>query len=190
MPHILAVGLALIALLAGAAQGAPRPYLLDADRSGVRFHFDLEGTRSTGSLSILDADLTLDMTRLSRSNVDVRLDARQVRAGLFVVTEALRGPSVLDVENHPVIAFRSTAVRATDWGALVEGEATIRGVTRPMTLEARLFREAGGDPRDFSRLQVRLSGTLDRHDFGASGFAGMVGPEVALDIRVWIDRAE
>lgn len=81
-------------------------------------------------------------------------------------------------------------MRPTDWGALVEGAATIRGVTRPMTLEARLFREAGGDPRDYSRLQVRLTGRLDRHDFRASGFAGLVGPEVELDIRVWIDRVE
>jgi len=190
MRNLIASGLALITLAAGAAEGAPQPYLLSPERSDVRFHFEIEGAATTGRLPVLDAEVMLDMARLSRSQVAVRLDARRARAGLFIVTEALRGPAVLDVANHPVIAFRSTAVRPTEWGALVEGEATVRGVTRPLTLEARLFREADSDPRDYSRLQVRLTGTLDRHDFGASGFAGLIGPEVALDIRVWIDRVQ
>lgn len=174
---------------AATARAEPVPYRLDDSASRVVFTYELEGAPARGSIPILDADLTLDMTRLARSEVFVRLDAAGARASLVFATEALTGPKVLDTARHPEITFRSTAVRATDWGALVEGMVTIRGVTRPMLLEARLFREAGRDARDYDRLQVRLTGQVDRHDFGASGFPGMVGPGIGIAVTAWIDRA-
>lgn len=179
----------LLLVMAAPARSEPLPYRLDATASRVGFTYSLEGAPSAGRIPILDADLIIDMTRLARSRVAVRLDAAGAQANLFFATEALTSPAILDTANHPVIAFRSTAVRATDWGALVDGEVTIRGVTRPMRLEARLFREVGRDPRDYSRLQVRLTGSVDRHAFGASGFPGLVAPEIGIEITAWIDRA-
>lgn len=187
MARLLLLVLTLI-LAATTAGGQPVPYRLDAPASRVAFSYELEGAPASGRIPILDADLRLDMARLARSEVFVRLDAAGARASLVFATEALTGPQVLDTARHPEITFRSTAVRATDWGALVEGEVTIRGVTRPMVLEARLFREAGRAPRDYDRLQVRLTGQVDRHDFGASGFAGLVGPEIGIAVTAWIDR--
>lgn len=103
MQRLLATALAILVMLAAPAHGAPRRYLPDAERSAVRFHFTLDGIRTTGTIPVLGADVTLDMARLARSSVDVRLDARQARAGIFIVTEALRGASVLDAANHPEI---------------------------------------------------------------------------------------
>lgn len=179
----------LLLVLAGPALAEPVPYRLDASASRVGFTYTLEGAPAAGRLPILDAELIIDMTRLSGSRVAVRLDAARAQASLIFATEALTGPGVLDVANHPVIAFRSIAVRSTEWGALIDGEVTIRGVTRPMRLEARLFREVGREPRDYDRLQVRLTGSVDRHEFGASGFPGLVAPEIGIEITAWIDRA-
>ncbi len=176
-------------VLAGPLRAEPVPYRLDAEASRVGFTYMLEGAPASGRFPILDADLIIDMTRLARSHVAVRLDAARAQANLVFATEALTGPAVLDTANHPVIAFRSTAVRATEWGALIDGQVTIRGVTRPMQLEARLFREVGRAARDYDRLQVRLTGGVDRHAFGASGFPGLVAPEIGIEIIAWIDRA-
>ncbi len=179
----------LVVILAAPVRAEPVPYRLDAAASRVGFTYSLEGASAAGRIPILDADLLIDMKRLARSRLDVRLDAARAQTNLVFATEALTGPGVLDTANHPIISFRSTAVRATDWGALIDGEVTIRGVTRPMQLEARLFREVGREAHDYDRLQVRLTGSVDRHAFGASGFPGLVAPEIGIEITAWIDRA-
>ena len=58
----------------------------------------------------------------------------------------------------------------------------LRGQTRPVTLSARVFRPQGTDPGYRERLAVQLTGTVRRSEFGATGFADMVGDEVRLKI--------
>jgi polyisoprenoid-binding protein YceI len=94
----------------------------------------------------------------------------------------MKGPKVLEAESHPVIAFRSTAVRPKGDGAEVTGEVTIRGVTRPMVLDAVIWRQRGTEAGDRSRLTVQLTGRLKRSDFGATGWSDLVGDEVRLTI--------
>jgi polyisoprenoid-binding protein YceI len=89
------------------------------------------------------------------------------------------------------VRFRSTRVRLgargrISEGAQIEGDLSLRGVTRPIALDATLSRPAGTAPDDLDTLYVDLAGTLDRRDFGATGYPQMVAPEVTLDIRAEI----
>lgn len=103
--------------------------------------------------------------------------------------QALKGPKVLAAKDHPQMTFESTAVARAGEAADVTGNLTIRGVTRKVTLRAEISRPKGSAEDDLSRLTVRLSGRVNRSDFGATGWSDMVGDEVRILITARIDRA-
>jgi polyisoprenoid-binding protein YceI len=70
-----------------------------------------------------------------------------------------------DVENTPTITFRSTDVRPAEDGSVeVDGELTIRGVTKPVTATGTYA--VGGDAFGNERVAFELETTVDRRDFG------------------------
>ncbi|HVR04126.1 MAG TPA: YceI family protein, partial [Polyangia bacterium] len=98
----------------------------------------------------------------------------------------------LDVANHPTVTFRSTRVEAPSGpsGDLrVTGDLTIRGVSRPVTLEVEALPPPLKDPWGNSRRGVTARGRIDRKDWGlrwnlaleAGGV--VVGDEVAIEIE-------
>lgn len=180
--------LLLLCLLAAAARAEPVSYRLDLARSDVRFTYVFEGAPRTGTMPVTSADIRLDFDALANSRVDVSLSAAQARAGFVFATETMKGPEVLDTASHPEIRFRSSAITGDVNGALVRGNLTVRGVTRPITLEAKLYRQQGSDLGDLNNLTVLLTGQIDRSDFGADGFPGYVGPEIGLRILARITR--
>jgi polyisoprenoid-binding protein YceI len=98
------------------------------------------------------------------------------------------GPSFFDAESHPDVAFRSTAIRLGDDGQLeVDGELTMRGVTRPVSATGQYavprtlaFGEAGG---------MRLQTTIDRREWGFDwqGELPGGGEAVGWDVEMEID---
>ena len=96
---------------------------------------------------------------------------------------------MLDTANHPQITFQSRRFDAGPGGAQVTGDVTIRGVTRPLTLDAEIFRQQGTEAGDRSRLTVTLTGSVSRSAFGADGFAALVDDTVGIDITVRLRRA-
>lgn len=171
-----------------AAHAAPAHYVLDAARSSVRFETDFGPDRISGGMPVSAADLTLDFANVTNCRVAVRIDASRAEASFPFAAQALKGPKVLDAASHPEILFESTAVRRNGDGARVAGNLTIRGVTRPVTLDATIYRQTGTVAGDLAHLTIHLTGRVHRSDFGATGWADMVSDEVRLDILARIDR--
>jgi polyisoprenoid-binding protein YceI len=70
-----------------------------------------------------------------------------------------------DAETTPTVTFRSTGIRANDDGtAEVDGELTIRGITKPVTATGNYA--AGADPYGNERVAFELTTTVDRREFG------------------------
>jgi polyisoprenoid-binding protein YceI len=98
------------------------------------------------------------------------------------------GDQFFDAERHPEVGFRSTEIRlADDGGAEVDGELTIRGVTRPVAAVGHL-----SPPRQASFgevVGVDLQATIDRRDFGFDWQAEMPdgGDAVGWEVEVNID---
>jgi len=176
------------ALIATQALAEPQPWRLDTERSSVRFTYEFSGGDNTGTMPVAAADMVLDLADPPASTVNVTLDAARARAGFFFATQAMRGPRVLDTARHPAITFRSTRITGTLRAARVEGRLTVRGTTRPVTLTATLYRQRDTDPETLDDLTVLLTGEIDRHDFGASGYPGFVGPRIGLRIVARIER--
>jgi polyisoprenoid-binding protein YceI len=80
----------------------------------------------------------------------------------------LQSADFFDAANHPEIAFASTGIRELGDGRFaLAGELTMRGVTRPVTLEVELD-GAGPDPYGGERLSLAGRGEVDRTEFGIS----------------------
>ncbi len=173
------------------ALAAPTRYALDSGNSHVEFKFKLNGTPQTGSMPIEQAKITIDPQHLPASQVDVTLNVARARTGLIFITQAMTGSDVLDAAQFPTIRFVSRRVilgaagRISE-GAQITGDLTLHGVTKPIVLQAALYRPRGTPADDLSQLDVVLKGGLNRTDFGASGFPDLVGNKVTLDIRARI----
>lgn len=174
-------------VLATAVWAAPRDYSLDERASDVGFSWVFGEDTFTGTMEIARADLSIDFDEVSNSQVFVAVDASRAEAGFPFATEAMRGPRVLDTANHPLISFRSRSFTRTGPGtARIEGDLTVRGVTRPAALSAQIYRAPGSEAGDLSRLTVLLGGALSRAAFGADGWSDLVGDTVTLDITATI----
>jgi len=148
-----------------------------------------------GHLGPVTGTIVIDEQDLSRSRVDVSVDARGIDSREPRRDEHLRSPDFLDVANHPTVTFRSTRVEAP-YGAggdlRVTGDLTIRGVTRPVTLEVEALPPAIQDPWGNRRRGVSARARINRKDWGlkwnlaieAGGVA--VGDEVAIEIEAEI----
>jgi len=171
--------LALLLLLIAPTLTAARPYILDGDASRVAFLWTFGPDTVQGRMPVTGADLSLDLENIAASHVNVAVDVTRADAGHPLATQAMVGPRVLDAADYPLITFQSRRVTLVgDGQARIDGDIAIRGVTRPITLDARLTTSSP----DLSDLTVTLSGLIHRSDFGAIGWSDLVGDEVRLDI--------
>ncbi|MEM9787287.1 MAG: YceI family protein [Pseudomonadota bacterium] len=195
MPRFfVAIATAIALLLPASLWADPIPYRLQADRSEVGFIFNLSGANNRGSMPVRAADIVIDFDRFTNSSADVTVDVSRARTGLIFATEALKAGSVLNASAHPTIRFQSTAIRPNDprnlsAGGKIDGNLTIRGVTRPVTLDAALFRQQGTAEGDLSQLSFRISGSVNRSDFGATGYSDIVADQIRLDIAARVIAA-
>lgn len=178
---------AILLLIPAISYAAPVHYSLQPNRSEVGFVYTLQGAQNRGSMPVRSAQISIDLDQFEASAVDVTVDVSRARTGLIFATEALKAPSVLAARDHPTIRFQSTAIRANDprnlsAGGQIDGLLTIRGVTRPVTLNAAVFRQHGTAEGDMSQLSFRISGAVQRSAFGATGYSDMVEDEIQLDI--------
>jgi polyisoprenoid-binding protein YceI len=89
------------------------------------------------------------------------------------------GPEFFDVERHPEVTFRSTRVELSDDGtASVDGDLTIKGITRPVAATGTWSASNGG------KSGLSLETSFDRRDFGFDWQMELPGGAEALDWRV------
>lgn len=188
MKTLIALFPALWLLLCLPLAAAPAQYVLEPAASTVGFETDFGKDQITGKMPITAADLTLDFDQIANCKVSVTLDASGAQASFPFAAQAMKGPKVLDTGDHPQIIFESTSVQVAGKGARVLGLVTIRGVSKPMVLDAQIYRQKGTAEGDLSHLSIRLTGAVQRSQFGATGWADMVGDEVRLNILARIAR--
>jgi polyisoprenoid-binding protein YceI len=169
------------------AQPVPSSFAFAVRHSGVFWY--------RGSLSDVTATLYGDGEAVVLEGC-ARVDSISV-VEPAVLREHLLGPEFFDAERHPEMTFRSTAVRLTDDGrAEVDGDLTIRGITRPVTAvgqhaapRAASFGEVAG---------LELYATIDRREFGfdwqmelpGGGNAISWAVELAIDLLLVRGTAE
>jgi polyisoprenoid-binding protein YceI len=95
----------------------------------------------------------------------------------------LQSPDFFDTARHPELRFASTSVGSEGGELVVEGDLTIRGVTKPVELRGH-FVGSGLDPYGNERIGVELAGVVDRTDFGLTWNAPLPGGRFLLPDEV------
>lgn len=175
-------------------RAAQTSYVLDPDGSNVGFTFYLNGIAQEGTMPVTQAAVTIDPNDLTASTVDVSVSVARARTHFLFATNALKSEGVLDAANHPNVRFVSQSIRLgrsgrISSGARITGLVTVRGVTKPLTFDADLFRKSGSSAGDLRELSVRLTGSIKRSAFGATGYADLVDDQVDLNIKAALRRA-
>lgn len=121
------------------------------------------------------------------STVNVSIDAASVDTGNEMRDEDLRSERFLDTANHPQITFRSTSITPDGDKYKMAGDLTIRGVTKPVTLDMEV-NGFGPDPYGGTRAGFSAAGEINRTDFGVSFNAPipggvMVSEKIAIEIE-------
>jgi polyisoprenoid-binding protein YceI len=133
--------------------------------------------------------LQLDAADLTRSSVDVRIDAASIDTQVADRDAHLRSADFLDVERHPELRFRSTRIERAGRGYRLVGELTLRGVAREVSLDVE-YAGTAKDPWGNERAGFSAKGSLDRREFGlvwnAALEAGgvLVGEKVEIAIEL------
>ena len=123
------------------------------------------------------------------SFVEVEIQAASIDTRDETRDGHLRSPDFFDVEEHPTISYRSTKVTPAGRGRwTVDGELTVRGVTRPVALDVT-FEGGARDPWGGDRIGFTARGELDREAFGLTWNQALetggvlVGKQVRIEIE-------
>jgi len=108
------------------------------------------------------------------STATATIDLSSVDTGNEQRDNDLRSTNFFDVETHPMMTFASTGIRPDGDHFIVDGDLTIRGVTKPvaLTVEVNGF---GPDPYGGTRAGFSATGEINRSDFGVSFNAPVPG---------------
>lgn len=141
--------------------------------SKVRGSFDQVETTITTAQNILDSKVT---TTIQAASINTHNEQRD---------DHVRSAEFLDVETYPTITFTSTGVRHEDGDFFIDGELTIHGVTKPVSLEAELGGFGDGMAPGSKVLGVSARTEISRGDFGVG--AGLPTAVVSDKIKIELD---
>ena len=167
-------------------------WTLDPAHSSVTFSAKhMMVTTVRGSMKIRDFELDAVFDRPEASKVRVSLDAASIDTGQEARDQHLRSEDFLKTEEFPTIDFVSTrVVRRDDDSGELHGDLTIRGVTRPVVLDAD-FGGIVANMQGGHRAAFSARTKINREDFGLTWNVALEsgGFLVSKDIKVEIDIA-
>lgn len=190
---------AIAALVLSAAPGAPpastprtfdvvaadtMKWRIDVSHSELTFRVRHLVSRVSGTFREWSGTITGDPADWSKEGaVEVTIQTASIDTRSERRDGHLRSPDFFDAAGHPTITFRSRSVRSEGAQLVVEGDLTMRGVTKPVTLTGEVLAVAGG------RAGFVAETKINRHDFGVSYNRAVEGGGVLLGDEVTIELA-
>jgi len=184
MRRAVVVGL-LSVVPAAAAFAAPESYTIDPNHTFPHFAISHLGFSTMhGRFDKTQGKLVIDQEKKTGS-VEVVIDATSVDTGFGKRDDHLRSPDFLNVAEFPEIKYKSTKVTLLDGDkANVEGELTLMGVTKPVTLDVHRV-HCGVHPMNKKDVcGFDATATIKRSDFGVNYALPAIGDEMKLTFEV------
>ena len=183
----IALSAAMLTFAAGAALAQPVTYEVDPGHTYPSFEADHMGGLSVwrGKLEKTSGTIVLDKDK-STGTVDIIVDTSSVDFGHEKLNEHAKSPDLFDVAKYPKATYKGTLVNFKNGVPTeVQGEFTLHGVTKPLTLHINQFL---CKPNPMTKKEVcgaDASGTFNRKDYGMSfGEAYGFRMDVKLAIQV------
>lgn len=163
-------------------------WTLDPMHSGVHFkvrHLGLSNLH--GRFNRFDATLTVGET-LADTRVEATIEMSSVDTNLPDRDAHLLGTDFFSADEHPLTTFGSTGIRATgDGGYTLDGELTMNGVTRPVSLDVE-FHGVETLPADGStHAGFSATATVNRDEFGIDFNAPLGVDKLALGRKIGVE---
>ncbi|SAL61646.1 YceI like family protein [Caballeronia arvi] len=176
---------------ANEASVPPGRYQLDAHHWNVSFDVDhFHYSRFVIRFDKTTAQLDWNADGMSGSSVRATIDASSVNTNVPLLDRMLKGPDMFDVARYPSIVFASTGFQRTgDDKGVLTGDLTIRGTTKPVTLNVTFNGHAVNPLTKQETLGFSADGHFSRAQFGLTTWYPAVGDDVHVAIQAEFSKA-
>jgi len=166
----------LLALaLPGLASAAD--YAVQPAASKLGFSGSFQGQSFDGTFGKWTAAISYDAAKLATSKFDVQVDLSSVKTGDKDRDGALPGADFFNIAKFPQAHFVTTGFRQNGANVIADGNLTLRGVTKPVSLNV-VFKPAG------TGATLDVTGVLKRLDFGVGGGDYADTSVIANDVKI------
>lgn len=183
------LSIASLCLMAPAARAA-ETFSIDPSHTSVAFSIRHFFSKIPGRFTKYEGSIVYDDKDISKSTVNVTIDAASLSTDEPDRDKHLKSGDFFDVEKFPKITFASTKVKPAGNGkAQVEGTLTMKGVSKPVTLDISVL-GTGPDPWGNTRAGFEGKTKVNRQDFGISwnkaleGGGAVLGDDVDITLNV------
>lgn len=186
-----AVALTLTAAIALQASAATTTWKIDPAHTAAQFavkHMMISTVR--GEFKGVTGTVIWDDQDVTKSSVDVTIDAKTVNTGEEKRDQDLRSANFFEVEKFPTMTFKSKKVESAGGGKLkITGNLTMHGVTKEVVLDVDGPSGEVKDPWGNTRSAASATTKLNRQDFGVKWNANMDGGGVVVGdtVNITID---
>lgn len=181
----LTAALLVSAAAASPALAAPQTYVVDGTHTFPSFSYSHFGLST--QLSKFDkttGTVTLDKEAKTGA-VDITIDMKSVNTGYETFNGHIQGEDFLDTAKYPTATFKSTKVSFDgDKPATIDGELTIKGVTKPVTLKVSHFTTMPHPMLKKDTIGANASTVIKRSEFNAGKYAPHVGDDVTITVSL------
>ncbi len=175
----------ILAAASASALAAPETYVVDTNHTYPRFSYSHLGySTQLSRFNATTGSVVFDSAAKSGS-VDITIDTKSVDTGSALFNEHIQGEDFLDTARFPTATFKSTKVifKGTK-PAKIQGELTIKGVTKPVTLTVTSFQAMPHPMQKKDAIGANAFTVIKRSEFNAGKYAPHVGDEVRIDIAI------
>ena len=196
LQHTLAGALLLMA----AATTAQTNWKVDASHSKLGFAVThLMVSETEGKFKVYEGTVSSKSeTDFTDAKIEFSVDVNSINTDDEKRDGHLKSPDFFDAANHPKMTFKATSMKPGKIKGTytLTGDLTMHGVTKSVTLTAIGASKIVKDPYGFERYAFKVTGTINRKDFGLAWNAALeaggvaVSEDVRLDINVEITKAK
>lgn len=179
------VALLIAAGVSMSAFAAPETFVIDGSHTFPRFEYSHFGySNQVSRFDTTTGKIVIDKAAKTGS-VDVTIDAKSVNTGFPLFNQHIQGEDFFDTAKFPTITYKSTKLNfAGDKLASVDGNLTIKGVTKPVTLTVTSFQCMPHPMLKKDACGANATAKVKRSEFNAGKYAPYVGDDITLTFAV------
>ena len=181
----LTAALILASAVAAPALAAPETFVVDGTHTFPRFSYSHFGfSTQLSHFNKTTGKVVLDKAAKT-ATVDIEIDTKSVDTGYGTFNEHIQGEDFLDTAKYPTATFKSSkVVFEGDTPVSIEGQLTLKGVTKPVTLTVSSYKAMPHPMMKKDAIGANAWTVVKRSEFNAGKYAPNVGDEVRIDIAI------
>lgn len=180
-----AIAFVFASMFASAAWAAPQTYVIDGSHTFPSFSYNHMGlSKQISKFNNTTGTVTFDK-QAKTGQVEILIDMTSVDTGFPTFNEHIQAEDFLDTKQFPTATFKSTKVIFNgDTPSKIEGNLTIKGVTKPVVLDVTSFANMMHPMLQKDAIGANAHTTIKRSDFNAGKYAPAVGDDVRIDVSL------